>query len=271
MTNLRAIQATAVAAFTDEFRQSLPTILAALDAVDRDRSDRAAVKEAHRLIHALKGGASMVGLAAFGYLLNVAEELIETSATRSAPVTEEVVEGLRASMPRFASYMDAALAGQPVEPIAVGLARTLRVARRRGGRRRAEKPDRDRSAGGGAASLGLRRGPGAGRRRDDVGASPGASGDGSRRARVRRRHDRRGPARARGSVRRGSQGASRDHRTSDVEAVVRTGRPRVGPGAAPRGPHAEGRRRRRRLQGRVETGAPHGRSTRSPVRRRRRR
>jgi chemosensory pili system protein ChpA (sensor histidine kinase/response regulator) len=128
MTNLRAIQATAVAAFTDEFRQSLPTILAALDTVDRDRSDRAAVKEAHRLIHALKGGASMVGLAAFGYLLNVAEELIETSATRSAPVTEEVVEGLRASMPRFASYMDAALAGQPVEPIAVGLARTLRVA-----------------------------------------------------------------------------------------------------------------------------------------------
>ena len=92
MTNLRAIQATAVAAFTDEFRQSLPTILAALDAVDRDRSDRAAVKEAHRLIHALKGGASMVGLAAFGYLLNVAEELIETSATGPPPVTDEVVE-----------------------------------------------------------------------------------------------------------------------------------------------------------------------------------
>ncbi|MFI5179493.1 MAG: chemotaxis protein CheW [Vicinamibacterales bacterium] len=127
MTNLRAIQATAVAAFTDEFRQSLPTILAALDSVDRDRSNRDAAREAHRLIHALKGGASMVGLAAFGYLLNVAEELIET-ATGSAGMTEEVVEGLRASMPRFASYMDAALAGQPVETIAVGLARTLRVA-----------------------------------------------------------------------------------------------------------------------------------------------
>jgi chemosensory pili system protein ChpA (sensor histidine kinase/response regulator) len=128
MTDLRAIQATAVAAFTDEFRQSLPTILTALDSVDRDRSNRSAIKEAHRLIHALKGGASMVGLAAFGYLLNVAEELIEESAGGSAAVTDEVVEGLRASMPRFASYMDAALAGQPVEPIALGLARTLRVA-----------------------------------------------------------------------------------------------------------------------------------------------
>jgi chemosensory pili system protein ChpA (sensor histidine kinase/response regulator) len=128
MTDLRAIQATAVAAFTDEFRQSLPAILAALDAVDQNRSDRAAAKEAHRLIHALKGGAAMVGLAAFGYLLNVAEELIEESTVGQAVMSNEVVEGLRACMPRFASYMDAALAGQPVEPIAVGLARTLRVA-----------------------------------------------------------------------------------------------------------------------------------------------
>jgi chemosensory pili system protein ChpA (sensor histidine kinase/response regulator) len=128
MTNLRAIQATAVAAFTDEFRQSLPGILAAIDEVERDRSNRAPAKEAHRLIHALKGGASMVGLAAFGYLLNVAEELIEGSTVGSAVPTDEVIEGLRASMPRFASYMEAALAGQPVEPIAIGLARTLRVA-----------------------------------------------------------------------------------------------------------------------------------------------
>jgi chemosensory pili system protein ChpA (sensor histidine kinase/response regulator) len=128
MTDLRAIQATAVAAFTEEFRQSLPGILAAIDAVDRDRANRTSAREAHRLIHALKGGASMVGLAAFGYLLNVAEELIETSVMRSAAVTDEVIEGLRGSMPRFASYMEAALAGQPVDSIAVGLARTLRIA-----------------------------------------------------------------------------------------------------------------------------------------------
>ena len=128
MTDLRAIQATAVAAFTDEFRQSLPAILTALDAVDQNRSNRSAAKEAHRLIHALKGGAAMVGLAAFGYLLNVAEELIEESTVGQAVMSDEVIEGLRACMPRFASYMDAALTGQPVEPIALGLSRTLRVA-----------------------------------------------------------------------------------------------------------------------------------------------
>src|SRR5215510_13137063 len=128
MTDFRAIQATAVALFTDEFRQSLPAILTAVDAMDQDRGNRAAVKEAHRLIHALKGGASMVGLAAFGYLLNVAEELIETSTVGQAPVRDNVVDGLRASMPTFASYMDVALAGQPIESIAVDLAHTLHAA-----------------------------------------------------------------------------------------------------------------------------------------------
>src|SRR6266853_533998 len=127
-TNLRTIQTSAVAAFTDEFRQSLPIILAALETFDQDRSNRPALKEAHRLIHALKGGASMVGLAAFGYLLNIAEELIDEAATGAASLADDVVEVLRASMPRFAMYMDAALAGQTVEPIAAGLARTLRVA-----------------------------------------------------------------------------------------------------------------------------------------------
>ena len=128
MTDLRTIQATAIAMFTEEFRQSLPTILSNLDDIDRDRSNKAATKETHRLIHSLKGGASMVGLAAFGYLLNVAEELIDESTRGSAVLTDETIEVLRSSMPRFASYMDAALAGQPVEAIAVGLARTLRVA-----------------------------------------------------------------------------------------------------------------------------------------------
>ena len=59
----RHLDETAIGAFTEEFQQSLPAILEALDVVDRDRSDRAAAHEAYRLIHALKGGASMVGLA----------------------------------------------------------------------------------------------------------------------------------------------------------------------------------------------------------------
>jgi chemosensory pili system protein ChpA (sensor histidine kinase/response regulator) len=124
----RPLEGTALAAFTDEFRQSLPLILAALEAAGHDHSDRAAAHEAHRLIHALKGAASMVGLAAFGYLLNAAEELLEGPTVGSAPLmTDEVAAIMRVSMPRFAQYMDAALVGRPVEPVALDLARALRL------------------------------------------------------------------------------------------------------------------------------------------------
>ncbi len=126
--NMQAIQATAVAAFTEEFNSNLPAILSAVDAVKHDRANRTATQEAYRLIHALKGGASMVGLAAFGYLLNVAEELIEGALASPSGASDEVVEAIVTSMPRFAQYMDAALAGEAVESMALGIARTLRVA-----------------------------------------------------------------------------------------------------------------------------------------------
>jgi chemosensory pili system protein ChpA (sensor histidine kinase/response regulator) len=118
--------ATPLAAFRDEFQSSVPRIIAALDAVDRDRSSRAPAHEAYRLIHALKGAASMVGLAALGHLLHGAEESIEGSALGSTPLTDETLAILRESMPLFAGYLDAALAGQPIGPIARELARVLR-------------------------------------------------------------------------------------------------------------------------------------------------
>ena len=120
------LEAAAVAAFSDEFRHSRPQILTALDAADRDRLDRAAVREAHRLIHALKGAASMVGLAALGYLLNVAEELLDRTGATGAPLTDDLFVMLRDSMPLFERYMDDALEGRPVDAIAIDLLRALR-------------------------------------------------------------------------------------------------------------------------------------------------
>ena len=123
---MRHLETTAVTAFTDELRQSLPEILTALDAAERDPSDSPSVHEAYRLVHALKGAASMVGLAALGYLLNQAEELLENAASGLAPLSDDVLDLLRASIPRFAEYTEAALAGRPIEPIAMSLARSLR-------------------------------------------------------------------------------------------------------------------------------------------------
>ncbi|MBY0495178.1 MAG: chemotaxis protein CheW [Cyanobacteria bacterium] len=116
-----SIDAAAVAAFTEEFRQSLPAIQIAIETAGRDRLDRAAAREAHRLIHALKGAASMVGLAAFGFLLNELEEIVEKGIAGRGPVTDDVLDTVRESMPHFQSYIDALLSGQTVEPYARAL------------------------------------------------------------------------------------------------------------------------------------------------------
>ena len=122
------LRATALALFTEEFAESLPAILTALETLSRERTDRQAAREAYRLIHALKGGASMVGLAAFGYLLNVAEELLEAANQASATIDDETMAALGSSLPRFAQYMESLLAGRPVEATALDLARAFRLA-----------------------------------------------------------------------------------------------------------------------------------------------
>jgi chemosensory pili system protein ChpA (sensor histidine kinase/response regulator) len=116
-----SIDAAAVAAFTEEFRQSLPEVRAAIDSARQDRLDRVGAREAHRLIHALKGAASMVGLAALGYLLNELEDILEKGIAVRGPLTDEVIEAVRESLPSFQSYVDALLAGQAAEPFAVAL------------------------------------------------------------------------------------------------------------------------------------------------------
>ncbi len=119
----RRLDIGAVAAFSEEVRVSIPAILTALDAVERDASDAAAVQEAFRLFHALKGAASMVGLGALGHLLNYAEALVDTAMTAGDPFPEDLRVVLRDSTPRFGEYLEAALSGRPFDDIAYDLLR----------------------------------------------------------------------------------------------------------------------------------------------------
>jgi len=120
------LEAAAVLAFDEELRLALPAIDAALDAAVRDPGDQGAVKETHRLVHSLKGAASMVGLAALGYLLHQAEELIDAELTSGRPPSPEILTLLRTNLPQLAAYMDAALSGRSFEAIATKVARTFR-------------------------------------------------------------------------------------------------------------------------------------------------
>jgi len=122
---MRPIDITAIGAFSDEMRASVPAVLAALDAAERDRADAGAVQEAFRLIHALKGAASMVGLAALGSLLNRAEALLDHAVSVGQPLDDDLIQLLRAVAPKFAEYLDRFLAGLPVGEIAGVLAAAL--------------------------------------------------------------------------------------------------------------------------------------------------
>jgi chemosensory pili system protein ChpA (sensor histidine kinase/response regulator) len=112
-----SLDAAAIAAFTDEFRLSLPAIRLAMEHARQNRVDLAQAREAHRLIHSLKGAASMVGLAAFGYLLNELETHIEQAIAAKAPLGDNTFELTAYTLPRLQGYMDALLARQSVEPM----------------------------------------------------------------------------------------------------------------------------------------------------------
>ena len=115
---MRPLDITAIAAFCDEVRTSTPAILAALDAAEQDPANTDAPHEAYRLIHALKGAASMVGLAAFSHVLNAYEELLDGPVSEQRPLPDGLLPLLRAGVPEFVRYMDAALACEPTEGLA---------------------------------------------------------------------------------------------------------------------------------------------------------
>jgi chemotaxis protein histidine kinase CheA len=122
---MKHLETSAIDAFGDELRTSLPKIVEALDAVERNRTDLEAAHEAYRLMHTLKGAASMVGLATLGFLFNAAEELLEPPVNGAAPLTDDVLTRLLASTVKFGEYMDLAAAGESIVPVVVDLAQLL--------------------------------------------------------------------------------------------------------------------------------------------------
>src|SRR5512132_3209520 len=116
---MRPLDITAVAAFSEEVRTSTPAILAALDAAQQDPANTEAPHEAYRLIHALKGAASMVGLAAFSHVLNAYEELLDGPVSAPQPLGEPLLDLLRDAAPQFPVYVETALACEPTGPIAL--------------------------------------------------------------------------------------------------------------------------------------------------------
>jgi len=112
-----------IGAFAAEFAITLPAIDGALASVEVNPADLAAAREAYRLCHAIKGAASMVGLAALGYLLNQAEDLLDPDTVLLTP---DAVRALRGTLPLFSQYIDAGLTNDSCGAAAGTLAAGLR-------------------------------------------------------------------------------------------------------------------------------------------------
>jgi chemosensory pili system protein ChpA (sensor histidine kinase/response regulator) len=121
-------ETSAIGAFATELHDTLPLIAEALETAQQG-SDDGPLREAHRLLHSLKGAAGMVGLPAFGYLLDLAEDLVERSLSAPASVRHQQLTTLRACLSQLAAYMAAAMADgtvAAVAPLAFALIEQLR-------------------------------------------------------------------------------------------------------------------------------------------------
>ncbi len=122
----RPLDIIAVAAFSEEVRSSVPRVLAALDVAEREGAPSPAAHEAFRLIHALKGAASMVGLAALGHVLNQAEEMLDVPVNEGRAVPEPVLALLRVTVPKCSAYVEAACRGECASDVALELSKAYR-------------------------------------------------------------------------------------------------------------------------------------------------
>jgi chemosensory pili system protein ChpA (sensor histidine kinase/response regulator) len=113
--------------FTGEVKSNLPRIRRsfAMLAADPTRVDR--LEEAHRLVHSIKGAASMLGLSALGHIAFLEEETIEQVASAQVEWTASVLEGLEHVLSLIENYLDALNADTLHErPILTDAVKTLR-------------------------------------------------------------------------------------------------------------------------------------------------
>src|ERR1039458_3848165 len=84
-----------LAAFTSEVKSYLPLVRRSFQSLNEDPSRLEVLEDAHRLVHSIKGAASMLGLSALGHMAFLEEEAIEEIACGQLPWSipaAEVVE-----------------------------------------------------------------------------------------------------------------------------------------------------------------------------------
>ncbi|HTS60463.1 MAG TPA: Hpt domain-containing protein [Candidatus Acidoferrales bacterium] len=116
-----------LAGFTEEVRSYLPRIRSSFAALSENPAGVDVLEEAHRLLHSIKGAASMLGLSALGHMVYLAEEATEEVASGQLEWSPGAGAALEQVLSRVEYYLDALNAGTVRErPILADVVRVLR-------------------------------------------------------------------------------------------------------------------------------------------------
>ncbi len=102
--------------FSEEATELLESADGAIGALRQERGNREPVTELKRVLHTLKGGARMAGIAAMGDLSHELESLLIRLGDEAIGFDDRLLEVVQASLDELARMRDYVGAGRPVAP-----------------------------------------------------------------------------------------------------------------------------------------------------------
>lgn len=107
----RTVSREVLQGFIEEAESYLPTILKLVDVLQATPNHSEALEEAHRLVHTIKGAASMVGLAGLSHIAFNVEQALDEIAAGQLPMDDQAAALIRETVVQFKKYLDAVWAG----------------------------------------------------------------------------------------------------------------------------------------------------------------
>ncbi|CAG0941155.1 two-component system, chemotaxis family, sensor histidine kinase and response regulator PixL [Anaerolineae bacterium] len=108
---LRTVSREVLQGFIEEAEGYLPTILKLVNVIQATPNHPEVLEEAHRLVHTIKGAASMVGLAGLSHIAFNVEEALEEIAAGQLPMNDQTAALIRETVAQIKNYLDAVWAG----------------------------------------------------------------------------------------------------------------------------------------------------------------
>ena len=98
--------------FYQEARGYIPDIRSGMKALKSAPRDREAAAEVHRLVHSIKGAASMVGLSTLSHIAYLAEEAIEEATEGKLPTTPQTWAAIERAIESIGAFVESAASGK---------------------------------------------------------------------------------------------------------------------------------------------------------------